>query len=342
MVRVQTAAPAVLFVFTPARDEVLIGPASSPMTMTNVTRRNFLKVSAAGLVATALPFGASAAPASPFQRTGQPILRLSLAAYSFRENFPLMRGKPNAKVPTGRATDMFKFIDYCAEQGCEGAELTSYFFDAESDDYMIKLRRHAFLRGVAVSGTAIGNNFSLPKGPKLDEEIATTKKWIDRSLLMGAQHIRVFAGNAPKDFSRAEADKNVITALAECADYAGKRGIFLGLENHDSIGSAATLIPMVKAVNSPWVGINLDSGNFRTADPYKDFAECVPYAVNVQFKVEIQDGAKAKKEADLARFTKLLREGGYQGWVALEYEAKEDSAVAVPRILRQMKSLFAA
>lgn len=312
--------------------------------MTNVSRRNFLKLSAAGLVAAAAPFGALAATdRGPFARTGKPRLLLSLAAYSFRENFPTMRGKQNAKMPAAKATDMFKFIDYCAAQGCDGAELTSYFFPEETDAYMIKLRRHAFLRGVGISGTAIGNNFSLPKGPKLDEEIATTKKWIDRALLMGAPHIRVFAGNAPKDFSRADADKQVIAALAECCDYAGKRGIFLGLENHDSIGTAEKLIPMVKAVQSPWIGINLDSGNFHTANPYKDFAECVPYAVNVQLKTEVDSGARtAKQPADFKRFTKILRDGGYQGWVALEYEAKEDSAVAVPRLLQELRELFHA
>ncbi len=160
---------------------------------------------------------------------------------------------------------------------------------------------------------------------------------------MGAPHIRVFAGVQPKDFPRAEADKMVISSLKECGDYAAKRGVFLGLENHDSIGSADTLIPMVKAVNNPWVGINLDSGNFRTADPYKDFAECVPYAVNVQLKVELgHPPAGGKKEADLKRFAKILRDGGYQGWVALEYEAKEDSAVAVPRVLKELKTLFAS
>ena len=315
--------------------------------MSHVSRRDFLKLStAAGLAVAGAPLGALAASSSsaagPFKRIGKPRLRLALAAYSFRENFPKMRGKANAKMAPAKATDMFKFIDYCAANDCEGAELTSYFFDSESDEYMIKLKRHAFLRGVAVSGTAIGNNFSLPKGPKLDEEIATTKKWIDRAVLMGAPHIRVFAGNQPKDFPRAEADKMVITALEECCEYAGKRGVFLGLENHDSIGSAETLIPMVKAVKSPWIGINLDSGNFRTADPYKDFAECIPYAVNVQLKVEIHGAGSAKKPADLKRFTQLLRDGGYQGWVALEYEATEDSSVAVPRLLKELKALCAA
>src|SRR5262245_37958468 len=223
--------------------------------MLTVNRRDFLRLSAAAGLAAVAPVGALAASgAGPFHRSGQSRLRLSLAAYSFRDNFPKMRGKANTKMPAGKGTDMFKFIDYCAAQGCEGTELTTYFFDAETDDYMIKLKRHCFLRGIAVSGTAIGNNFSLPKGPKLDAEIAATKKWIDRALLMGAQHIRVFAGNVPRDeknFSRADADKNVIAALEDCCDYAGKRGIFLGLENHDSIGSAETLLPMIKAVNSP-------------------------------------------------------------------------------------------
>jgi sugar phosphate isomerase/epimerase len=221
------------------------------------------------------------------------------------------------------------------------ARNSGYFFDEETDEYMIKLKRHAYLRGIGISGTAIGNNFSHPKGPKLTEEIALTKKWIDRSVVMGAPHIRVFAGVQPKDFPRAEADKMVISALQECGEYAASRGVFLGLENQDSIGSAETLIPMIKAVNNPWVGINLDSGNFRTADPYKDFAECVPYAVNVQLKVELQAAGSAKKPADMKRFTEILRAAGYQGWVALEYEASEDSSVAVPRLLKELKSHFA-
>jgi len=317
--------------------------------MNHVSRRNFLKLSgAAGLATFAAPFGAFAAPTSPgpFNRAGRPRLLLSLAAYSFRESFSGMRGKPNPKAASGKAMDMFQFIDFCATHGCDGAELTSYFFTDDSEDYMIKLRRHAYLRGVAVSGTAIGNNFSLPKGPALDQQIADTKKWIDRALLLGAQHIRVFAGNVPKDapkgFTREKADQIAIGALKECCEYAGKKGIFLGLENHDSIGSSATLISMVKAVNSPWIGINLDSGNFRTADPYKDFAECVPYTLNVQYKSELRDMAgKVNRPADFKRFTKILRDGGYQGWVALEYEAKEDPMIAVPRILKQMRELFA-
>jgi sugar phosphate isomerase/epimerase len=317
--------------------------------MTPISRRDFVKsTAAAALAATAVPALMHAASPTganrenPFHRAGKPRLMLSLAAYSFRESFPTMRGKPNAKAPQGNAAlDMFKFVDYCVEHGCDGAELTSYFFPDESDDFMLKLRRHAFLRGMPISGTAIGNNFSQPKGAQRDEQIAYTKKWIDKAALLGTSHIRVFAGVAPKDFPRADADKMVIAGFEEVADYAGKRGIFLGLENHDSIRNADTLLPMVKAVKSPWVGINLDSGNFHTADPYKDFAECVPYAVNVQVKAELDNPAGGKMPADFKRLVQILRDGGYQGWVALEYESA-DPAGAIPKHLATLKSLLTA
>jgi sugar phosphate isomerase/epimerase len=309
------------------------------------TRREFLNFAGWAALA-ALPVarlsaetsaGAPAVARAGFARSGSPRLRLSLAAYSFRDYFPVVRGRPNARVPAGRAIDLSRFVDFCAEHGCEGAELTSYFVADEGDAAAVALRRHCFLRGVSVSGTAIGNNFSHPVGPRREAEIAQTKRWIDWAALLGAPHVRVFAG-VTNEQPREAADRDVISALEECGDYAGRRGIFLGLENHDSIGSASTLLPMVRAVRSPWVGVNLDSGNFRTDDPYRDFAECVPYAVNVQIKADLTHARQgvAGRPADFRRLARLLREGGYQGWVALEYESSEDPWLAVPRLLGEL------
>ena len=101
--------------------------------MTSFPRREFLKAgAAAGLAAIAAPVSLRAAAPSPLGRTGKPVLRLSLAAYSFRDTFPIMRGKPNPKVPAAKATDMFRFIDYCAAHGCD-AEPTTYYLAEESE-----------------------------------------------------------------------------------------------------------------------------------------------------------------------------------------------------------------
>lgn len=299
--------------------------------MNPFSRRHFLKVAASSVL---IPSFAGAV--EPFRRTGAPRLQLSLAAYSLRQFFQTEKGKP---IPGG-TLDMMKFIDYCAEQGCAGAELTSYYFPVEpTDSYLLQVRRHAFLRGVAISGTSVGNNFALPKGPERDAQIADVKKWIDRASILGAPHIRVFAGAAPKGTDAAEARKLCIGALEECSDYAGSKGIFLGLENHGGIVAAASeLLDIVKTVQSKWLGVNLDTGNFHSADPYAELAECAPYAVNVQVKAEIKRaGAKEVEPADLPKVVKLLREANYQGWVALEYEAKEDPWKAIPVWLGKLR-----
>ncbi|MBI5397575.1 MAG: TIM barrel protein [Verrucomicrobia bacterium] len=313
--------------------------------MKHMTRRDFLKLSGAG--ATLSGLGAVnprfAAAIEPIKRSGPPKLRLSLAAYSFREFFKDASHARKTQADPAKQIDMFQFVDYCADQGCEGAELTSYYFPKDvTDDYLRRVKERAAKRGVAVSGTSVGNTFTLPKGEKRDQQIADVKKWVDRAAVMGAPHIRVFAGSAQKGGTAAEATRLCIEAMEECCDYAGKKQIYLGIENHGGIvAEPGGLLEIVRAVKSKWCGVNLDTGNFHSDDPYADLAKCAPYAVNVQVKAEIKrKGAKEGEPSDLARIVKMLRDVNYQGFVALEYESKEDPYTGVPRLLKQMKAAF--
>lgn len=301
--------------------------------MSLFSRRRFLHLAGAGATLAML---APVRAIEPFKRAGGPRFRLSLAAYSFRQYFA-QGAEPDRKMT------MPRFIDYCAEQGCDGAELTSYFFpEGVSDDELRNVKRHAFLRGIEVSGTAIRNDFTLPPGPKRDADIASVKAWIDRAAVFGAPHIRVFAG-AGKGLEPAEAQRLCVEALRECCAYAGRHGIMLGLENHGGIvAEPEALIAIVRAVESPWLGINLDSGNFHTADPYASLAACAPYAVNVQIKTEMRAADGKTVPADLPRLVKILQDANYQGYVVLEYEAKEDPWTAVPPVLAQLRGLLSA
>jgi sugar phosphate isomerase/epimerase len=306
--------------------------------MTSLSRRRFCQLAGAGAALAAAP----RLPAiEAFARTGPPAMRLGLAAYSFRNEFKYAARRkepaPEAKL------EMPQFIDYCAEHGCAGAELTSYFFPPDvTPEYLRNVRRHAFLRGVGVSGTSVGNNFALPPGEARDAQIADVKKWIDHAAILGAPHIRIFAGAAAKGIEPAEARRQCISAIEECCEYAGKAGIFLGLENHGGIvAEPEQLLEIVKAVKSPWFGVNLDTGNFHTADPYAGLALCAPYAVNVQVKTEMRPtGAKGPVPADLPRVVQILRDARYQGWVTLEYEGAENAREAVPRHLATLAQLL--
>jgi len=279
----------------------------------------------------------------PFQRAGNPRLLLSLAAYSFRDYFNDRNPSRTQTSDKERRIDLFQFIDFCADHGCEGTELTSYYFPQNpAAEFLLSLKRHAFLRGIAISGTAVGNTFTLDPGEKRNEQIAMVKTWIDRAQILGAPHIRVFAGTA-SGISASEAKKRSIAGLEECADYAGTKGIFLGLENHGGIvAEADEVLEIVRAVKSTWLGVNLDTGNFRTNDPYGDIAKCAPFAVNVQLKSEITPKGGSKTQADLPRLVRILRAANYQGYVALEYEASDTPWTAVPPLLAKMKKAFAA
>ena len=301
-----------------------------------LNRRRFLQTTAQAWLAWALLESSRAAAAEPIRRAGKPRLLLSLAAYSFRDAFE--------HADPGKRITLFDFIDYCADNGCAGAELTSYYFPKTFDDsFLLQLKRRAFLRGVAVSGSAVGNKFTLPKGPQRDEQIALVKKWVDHCAILGAPHIRVFAGMADRQLATAEARKLAIEALEECGEYAGRKGIFLGLENHGGIvAEPEGLLAIVQAVKSPWVGVNLDTGNFQTEDPYADLAKCAPYAVNVQFKVEMhRRGGKQQEIADLPRVVRILRDANYQGYVALEHEKQEDPWQTVPGWLKKLREATA-
>ena len=274
----------------------------------------------------------------PIERRGDARLLPGLAAYSFRQHFPVSRGRD--QDPREPAMTMEGFVDYCAEQRV-AAEVTAYFFEQpDEDSTYTAIRRHAFLRGVTLSGTAIGNDFTVTDNNALAAQMADAKRWIDRAALLGAPQVRVFAGRGA-DLEWEQAIDRAAAALKDCADYAGERGIMLGLENHGGIvAEADQLLELLRRVDSPWVGICLDSGNFRTEDPYADMEKCAPWAINMQLKVMVHPRGGDDEETDFERVLAMLRAVNYQGYVVLEYEEPEDPYVAVPRYLEQLRPLL--
>lgn len=295
-------------------------------------RRHFLRTSSS--VAIALT-ATSAFGIDPFVRPKPGKLRLSLAAYSMRK---YLQGTKEKKAEM----DLHGFVDYCYELGLEGAELTSYYFpDKVTDDYLFSLKNHCHLRGITISGGAIRNDYCQPDGPKLQADIEHTKTWIDHYAKLGAPAIRIFAGNLPKDADMDTTLKHCAATCEQVCQYAASRGVILALENHGGVTAKAEgLLKIVKQVNASHFGVNFDSGNFRsTSDPYQELAAIAPYAVNAQIKVEIFPDGK-KEDTDLARVLSILKDAGYSGWVALEYEAAEEPKEAIPRHVEKLKALL--
>ena len=294
-----------------------------------MNRRDFTAALAA-LPAMALTGGATAI--DPIKRAGAPSMKLSLAAYSFRD----------ALAGPKKSMTLDDFVDLASLYPLEAVEPTSYYFpEPATPQYCRSLRRHAFIQGLSISGTAVRNTFTYPPGPQLDKEIDHVKRWVDLAAELHAPTIRIFAGDLQKGTSEADARKWCVDAIHRACEHAATRGVILALENHGGIVTTIDqMLSIVREVKSEWFGVNLDSGNFQSADPYADLARLAPYAVVAQVKVEMTT-AKVKGPADLARVIKILRDVNYRGYVVLEYEAAEDPRQAVPRYLQQLRKLVA-
>jgi sugar phosphate isomerase/epimerase len=295
--------------------------------MSNLSRRDWLAACAAGAV-----LSNSTRAIEPIVRTGKPRLKLSLAAYSFRQWLDLKK-KPKPEMT------LADFVDFAADQDIDAVEFTAYYFAETTPEYLAGLKSRCTRLGLDVSGTAVGNNFCDPA--KLKTEMASVKQWIEHTSRLGGKTMRIFAGNVPKGDTEEKARERCIAAIEEACDYAAKYGIFLALENHGGIvATAEKILKIVKAVKHDHFGVNLDTGNFQTADPYADLEQVAPYAVVSQLKTEISPAGKGTQEADLQRLTDIYRKANFRGYVALEYEGKESAKTAVPRALAALKKLF--
>jgi sugar phosphate isomerase/epimerase len=293
-----------------------------------MNRRTFLTSSSL------IGLGSSLPAIEPIQRIGKPKLKLSLAAYSFRNQL-------TAKPGTEGAMDMLDFVDWAAEQDLDAIEPTSYFFPkVVTPEFLWELKRRTHLNGLDISSGAIRNVFTLPDGPELDNWHAHVDMWVSHYAAIGCPIIRVFAGKAPQGISEDEAIDAAVRNLEKACKRAGEKGVILAIENHDFLMDSKRLEAIVKRVDSPWFAVNLDSGNFTDNDPYAAFARTAPYAATVQLKVEIRNEDGKKAPADLGRFIKILKDANYRGYVVLEYEAAEDPFQAVPRYLKELRELI--
>lgn len=292
-------------------------------------RREFLATAAgSGL---ALAMGASAM--QPIQRSGPAVLKLGLAAYSLRQYLTAAAG-------TQGAIDLIGFLDYCKKIGVGGAELTSYYFPTEVTlQYLNALKRHAHMAGLTISGGAIRNDYCQPAGEKLNADMAHTEQWINHYAELGAPVIRIFAGKAPTGEGEDVVIARCVETIGKACEMAGKRGVMLALENHGGITTKSeTMLKIIQAVNSPWFGVNLDTGNFSSGpDPYAEMAKIAPYSINVQVKTDVTISGK-KEPADYGKIMKILKDANYSGWVVLEYEGAEEPYAAIPKHIEQMRA----
>ena len=228
-----------------------------------------------------------------------------------------------------------------ADLGADGVDLTTYWLSDTKDETLFALKKLAYRCGVSIYTIGIRARMAQPTPELQSAEVELVRKWLEVAQKLGASHMRIFGGAIPKGATEAQAIAMAVDTLKRCAVEAAARGITLGVEDDGGITTnAGPTVEIVKQAASPWVGINLDTGNFPD-DPYAQIEMCAPYATNVHFKSEVHTAA-GRQPADWPRILTILGKAGYRGYLALEYESTDDPMSTVPKLIAKMKEVIRA
>ena len=253
-------------------------------------------------------------------------------------------------------------IEYCIEQaarmGFDGIELLLVQMTSEERSYLNKLKKLAFHSGLDLMGFSTHQGYVFPEKQKRDEEIRKTINQIELAYELGIPTMRLNTGRwgTSGSFDELMANRGiepvlpghteddgfnwVIDAIEKCIYKAEECGVVLGLENHWGLGRTADGVQrIVNAINSPWLMVTLDTGNFLE-DPYDQLEQLAGQAILMQAKTYYGGGKWYTLDLDYPRIGEIMRKAGYKGYISLEFEGNEDPLKAVPESLEILRNAF--
>jgi L-ribulose-5-phosphate 3-epimerase len=318
----------------------------------NSTRRSFIQKAALVTAATGLGISSSGgkqAQASEASTETKKIRRnrIGVSTYSFWQfNGP----KENSPIEG--------CIENAAIMGFDGIEFLLMQMQSEENSYLQKLKRQAFHAGLDIMGFSTHQGFIFPDEKTRDDEVAKTIHQIELAYQLGIPTMRLNTGrwNTTKSFDDLMANKGiepnlpgytddqgfewVIDSIAKCIATAEKCGVVLGLENHWGLGrTAAGVLRIVDVINSPWLQITSDTGNFLE-NQYEQLEMMAPKTVLIQAKTYYGGGKWYTLDIDYNRVAEIFRKAGYRGYISLEFEGNEDPMTAVPKSLELIREAF--
>jgi len=323
--------------------------------MSSIKRRTFLTQTAAAAVAA---IGLNSCTAGSKKIPHQSGHAVDYSTNSTRPNpiavatYSFWRFKENLKLPIETC------IDKAAEMGFDGVDILHMQMEGDTNEYLQNLKRRALINGLDLCCMSTHQGFVSPDAKKRQENIDLTIKYIEIAYQLGIPIIRVNTGRwgTTQSFDDLMANRGiepplegytdedafpwVIESFEKCLPSAQKCGVILGLENHWGLARTPEgLLRIVKAIDSPWLQVLLDTGNFLET-PYEKLEMCAPYTIFIQAKTYYGGGLWYSLDLDYERIAGIMRKHNYRGYVSLEFEGHEDYQTAIPKSLALLRKAF--
>ncbi|WP_422083835.1 sugar phosphate isomerase/epimerase family protein [Ulvibacterium sp.] len=249
-------------------------------------------------------------------------------------------------------------IEKAAAMGFDGIELLLVQMNSEDNGYLQKLKKQAFHAGLDLMGFSTHQGYLSPEKRYREQNISKTLHQIELAYKLGIPTMRLNTGRwgTSKSFDDLMANKGmeptlegytdedgfkwVIDAIEKCIPTAERCGVVLGLENHWGLGRTAEGVKrIVDAIDSPWLQVTLDTGNFLE-NREAQMELLAPQTYLVQAKTYYGGGKWYSLDIDYPKIGEMMRRHNYKGYISLEFEGNESPDTAVPKGLELLRESF--
>lgn len=280
-------------------------------------------------------------------------MKIAIDSYCYHRYFGEVY--PDIQKPADRTMSVWDFLKRAHRLGVEGVSLEACFLPFECqflDRLKITLDSYGFERV-----WAWGHPDGLRSG---------TDKLAARDLVanlgharrIGARVMRIVGGSRrTRPASFAVHKRQLVGMLKKLIGPAEEHGVVMAMENHIDL-TADEIVDVVTTIDSPWLGICLDTGNNlrMQEDPLEAAAKLAPFAKATHVKdIGVRPGDPkqfafwpsvplGKGLIDLKRILELLRKARYKGLLAIELDFLDpnygDEDPAVVASVKYLKKLL--
>jgi sugar phosphate isomerase/epimerase len=272
-------------------------------------------------------------------------MKIGIDSYCFHRFFGEVYAQ---QTPPPRRMTLEDFLARAKELGVDGVSLESCFFPSLSSDYLRQVKR--VLDDDQLDRVYAWGHPDGLEGGTNREAYKEMVQSFEHASQIGARVMRVVGSSLMFRHQPHEPQLERLTAMfREAVKVAESWGIKMAVENHIDF-TADEMVRLLDAVDSPFLGINFDTGNFLRLldDPLRGMEKLAPrvYATHIK-DLKVQKGVPANEwyffsstpvgdgVVDNQKLVQMLADAGFDGVLAVEidflhpdYNNDEDAAVA--------------
>jgi sugar phosphate isomerase/epimerase len=214
--------------------------------------------------------------------------------------------------------------------------------------------------GLELVGVGASTRFAASDPAERAANAAELRRYLQLAHDLGAPMVRTFGGQAPAGVSEIQASAWVAESIEGLLGEAESLGVKIALETHDSFSRGETAALALDRLPSPSFGAIWDILHpLRHGEPPEaTWAALGPRLLHVHIKDGRPDPGAARPEdwaltplgegaVPCATILALLRDGGYRGYLSVEWEKKwhpqlDEPDVALPQHARAVRALMEA